>query len=73
MFNVLLLIATFLSFGVGMAYADMGSIQMGSAILGVVILNALFSLFQEHRAERAIQAISVLIPKKDKVISGCVA
>jgi len=68
MFNILLLVATFLSFAVGIVYSDMGSIQMGSAILGVVILNALFSLFQEHRAERAIQAISVLIPKKAKVV-----
>jgi len=68
MFNILLLVASFLSFASGIAYYDTGSIEMGLAILCVVILNSFFSLFQEHRAERAVQAISVLIPKKAKVM-----
>lgn len=68
MFNILLLIASFLSFVSGIAYDDAGSFQMGLAILSVVFLNAFFSLFQEYRAERAVQVISVLIPKKTKVL-----
>lgn len=68
MFNVLLLIASFLSFVSGLFFSDAGSIQMGLAILAVVFLNAIFSLFQEYRAERAVQVIHSLIPTKTKVI-----
>lgn len=68
LFNVLLMVASLLSFLSGWAYNDSGSIQMGLAILGVVILNALFSLSQEHRAEKAVQAISRLVPSNAKVM-----
>jgi len=68
MFNVLLLIASFLSFLSGFVFNDVGSIQMGLAIFTVVILNAIFSLFQEYRAERAAQVISSLIPRKAKAV-----
>ena len=70
MFNVLLLIASFLSFLSSLAFGDSGSFQMGLAILAVVFINAFFSLFQEYRAERAAHVISELIPKKAKVIRG---
>ncbi|TLN09792.1 cation-transporting P-type ATPase, partial [bacterium] len=43
-------------------------IQMGLAILSVVVLNAFFSLIQEYRAERAVQAISRLVPTNAKVM-----
>lgn len=52
MFNILLLVASFLSFASGIAYYDIGSIHMGLAILGVVILNAFFSLFQEVQGRK---------------------
>jgi Ca2+-transporting ATPase len=68
MFNILLLIASFLSFVSGLYFNDVGSIQMGLAILIVVFLNAVFSLFQEYRAEKAAQVIHGLIPRKAKVI-----
>ncbi len=68
MFNVLLLMASLLSVFSGLAYADPTSIQMGLAIAAVVFLNAVFSLFQEYRAEKAVQAITRLIPTKTKVI-----
>jgi len=68
MFNFLLLIASFLSFVSGLFFNDAGSIQMGLAILGVVFLNAIFSLFQEYRAQKAVQVIRSLIPTKTKVI-----
>jgi len=68
MFNVLLSIASFLSFVSGLFFNDAGSIQMGLAILGVVFLNAIFSLFQEYRAQKAVQVIRSLIPTKTKVI-----
>jgi len=68
LFNVLLIVASLLSFFSGWAYNDSGSIQMGLAIFCVVILNSFFSLVQEYRAEKAVQAISRLIPTKAKVI-----
>ena len=68
MFNVLLLIASFLSFASGLFFNDLGSVQMGLAILAVVIVNAIFSLFQEYRAERAVQVIHKLIPTKTKAL-----
>lgn len=68
LFNVLLLVASLLSFVTGWYYGDPGSIQMGLAILGVVVLNSFFSLIQEYRAEQAVQAISKLVPTNAKVM-----
>jgi len=68
LFNVLLLVASLLSFATGWYFADASSIQMGLAILCVVILNAFFSLIQEYRAEKAVQAISKLVPANVKVM-----
>jgi P-type Ca2+ transporter type 2C len=68
LFNILLLIAALLSFITGLTANDMGSIQMGIAILGVVIISVLFNLFQEHRAERAVEAIRDLVPQNTRVI-----
>jgi Ca2+-transporting ATPase len=68
LFNILLLIAALLSFITGLTANDMGSIQMGIAILGVVIISVLFNLFQEHRAERAVEAIRDLVPQNARVV-----
>jgi len=68
LFNVLLLIAALLSFLIGWSAHDTASIQMGFAILAVVILSVLFNLFQEHRAERAVEAIRDLVPMNTRVI-----
>ena len=68
LFNILLLIAALLSFLIGVTANDMGSIQMGIAILGVVIISVLFNLFQEHRAERAVEAIRDLVPQNARVL-----
>lgn len=68
LFNVLLIVAAALSFVTGLTSKDMGSIQMGLAILLVVVVSVLFSLFQEHRAERAIDALRKLVPDNIKVL-----
>jgi magnesium-transporting ATPase (P-type) len=68
MFNVLLLVASFLSFLSGFTSNDPTSVQMGVAIFVVVVLNTIFSLFQEYRAEKAAQVIRSLIPTKTKAI-----
>ncbi len=68
MFNLLLLVASFLSFLSGFISNDPTSIQMGFAIFVVVVLSIIFSLFQEYRAEKAVQVIKSLIPTKTKAI-----
>ena len=68
MFNVLLLVASFLSFLSGFTSNDPTSVQMGLAIFAVVVLNTIFSLFQEYRAEKAVQVIRSLIPTRTKAI-----
>jgi Ca2+-transporting ATPase len=68
LFNVVLIVATFLSFLSGYVYSDSSSLQMGLAILGVVLANASFSVLQEYRAEKAVQAISRLVPTNARVM-----
>jgi len=69
-FNLLLLLAAALSFFSGYAYSDPSSVQMGSAIIAVVVINIAFSIFQEYRAEQAVQTIMRMIPAKAKVLRG---
>ena len=71
-FNLLLLFASSLSFFSGYAYSDPGSVQMGAAILAVVIINVAFSIFQEYRAEQAVQTITKMIPTKAKVLRNAI-
>ncbi len=42
--------------------------QLGIAIWCVNLINGLFSLWQEYRAERAIQALRLLLPQRGSVI-----
>jgi magnesium-transporting ATPase (P-type) len=67
-FNLLLLLASALSFISGTIYNDLTSIQMGAAILAVVAINVVFSVFQEYRAEHAVRAITKLIPADTKAL-----
>jgi P-type Ca2+ transporter type 2C len=67
LFNVLLIIAALLSFISGIISNDLGSINMGVVILVVVLISVVFSLFQEYRAEKAVEAIRELIPSNAKV------
>ena len=41
---------------------------MGIAIVGVIIINGLFSFFQEYRAERALSALRKLLPRVVKAL-----
>ncbi len=61
LFNVLLIVAALLSFLTS-------SPQMGFAILAVVVVAVLFSLFQERRAERAVEALRQLVPEDAKIL-----
>ncbi|HLN46395.1 MAG TPA: cation-transporting P-type ATPase [Candidatus Sulfotelmatobacter sp.] len=61
LFGVLLLIASLLAF-IG------EQPQVGIAILAVVLINVFFSLVQESRAEKAMQALKNWMPEYAKVI-----
>jgi Ca2+-transporting ATPase len=61
LFGVLLLVASVLAF-------ISGNPQLSLVILGVVFLNIFFSLFQESRAEKALQTLKKWMPEYAKVM-----
>ena len=44
--------------------------ELGWAIFCVIIINAVFSFWQEYKAERALEALKRLLPPRTKVLSG---
>jgi len=67
-FSILLLIASILSFIAGLVEYDFIMIELGFVILVIVLLNAVLSLFQEYRAEKAMESLKTYIPENTKVI-----
>ena len=47
-----------------------GMAVLGWAIVGVIIINALFTFAQEYKAERAVQALHQLLPSSTWVLRG---
>ena len=45
-----------------------GMPQLGWAVFGVIVINGVFSFFQEYRAERAVEALQQLLPHTISVI-----
>jgi len=59
--------------GGAMAFVG-GMPQLGWAIWGVVVINAVFSFWQEFRAERATEALRRILPRTARVVrDGCAA
>ncbi|WP_414470073.1 cation-translocating P-type ATPase [Methanobacterium sp. ACI-7] len=58
---LLLWVASFLAF-------IAGTPQLGFAIIAVIIINALFSFWQEFQAEKATEALKKILPSKANVI-----
>jgi len=47
-----------------------GMARLGVAIVGVIVINGIFSFWQEYKAERAVTALRQLLPQKVKVQRG---
>jgi P-type Ca2+ transporter type 2C len=69
-FAILLLAAAGITFLAGALSrpVDMGSIQLGVAILGVVALNAAIGFAQEYSAERTVQTLQAMVPAACRVL-----
>ncbi len=61
---LLLWIASGLAFAADFMKPGEGMATLGWAILGVILINAVFAFFQEYKAERAVQALHRLLPDK---------
>ena len=47
-----------------------GMARLGIAIVGVIVINGVFSFWQEYKAERAVAALRQLLPQKVKARRG---
>lgn len=70
LFAVVLLVAsavTFLAYGL-QEPRDVGTLQLGMAILGVVLLNAAIGFAQEYSAERTAESLQAMVPHTCRVL-----
>jgi calcium-translocating P-type ATPase len=69
-FALILWVAAGLAFYAGFRDPGGGMQRLGWAIVLVILINGLFSFWQEARAERAIEALERLLPDRVKVLRG---
>nr|WP_321239188.1 cation-transporting P-type ATPase [uncultured Tolumonas sp.] len=67
-FAIILWIAAGLAFFAETQAPNEGMLTLGIAILGVILINGIFSFWQEYRAERAISALTKLLPQQALVL-----
>jgi len=67
-FALILWLAAGLAFFAESRQPGGGMAMLGYAVLGVIVINGLFSFWQQYRAEQAITALQKLLPHTVKVI-----
>ncbi|MEW6215363.1 MAG: cation-transporting P-type ATPase, partial [Nitrospirota bacterium] len=65
---ILLWIAAALCFLSEYLHPGEGMLSLGLAIVGVIVINAIFTFIQEYRAEKAVEALKRLLPFNVKVL-----
>ncbi len=65
---IILWVAAALAFFAEWSDPGKGMATLGFAILGVILINGLFSFWQEYRAERSILALQKLLPHRVKAL-----
>ena len=65
---LLLWVAVALAFTADFMKPGEGMATLGWAILGVIVINAVFAFFQEYKAERAVHALHRLLPARAWVL-----
>ncbi len=69
-FALILWLAAALAFWAHFKDPGQGMATLGFAIVGVIVVNAVFSFWQVYRAERALAALEKLLPHQAKVQRG---
>lgn len=67
-FAIILWCGAAIAFFAELSQPGQGMFILGCAIVGVIIINGLFSFWQEYRAEQAINALQKLIPHEANVM-----
>jgi len=67
---LILLISGVVSIVIGLCQNSMTEIVDGAIILGIVVMNALFGVFQERKSERAVDALKKLTQPQACVLRG---
>ncbi len=65
---VILWVAAALAFLSDLSQPGQGMLSLGIAIVVVIVVNGAFSFWQEHRAERAVEALRRLLPRNVRVV-----